>query len=101
MKTKFRLAFFSHFFIDRNDTLMMLVFLDYCRYWIYAKIRVQHGVFPRDIGILSFIFIFYFTLYVFVNSVQPIVYIYLYIVNLFKNLFLLSENKESYYYYHY
>ena len=28
MKTKFRLAFLSQFFIDRNDTLMMLAFLD-------------------------------------------------------------------------
>ena len=53
MKTKFRLAFSSDFFIDRNDTLMMLVFLDYCQYWIYAKTLVQHGVFPWDIEILN------------------------------------------------
>ena len=41
MKTKFREAFFSHSCISQ-----------YCQYWIYAKIRVQHGVFP--IGILRF-----------------------------------------------
>ena len=33
--------------------MMMLVFLDYCQYWIYAKIRVQHGVFAWDIEILN------------------------------------------------
>ena len=47
MKTKFRQAFFSHFFIDRNDTLMMLVFLNYFQYWIYTKIRV-YEVFPWE-----------------------------------------------------
>ena len=49
MDTKFRQAFFPHFFIDKNDTLMMLVFLSYCQYCIYAKVRVQLGVFPWDI----------------------------------------------------
>ena len=55
VSTKFRLSLtkFLSFFIDKNDTLMMLVFLDYCQYWIYAKIRVQHGVFPWDIEILN------------------------------------------------
>ena len=53
MKSKFRLAFFSHFLIDRDDDLMMLVFLNYCQYWIYAKICVQHRVFPWDIEILN------------------------------------------------
>ena len=32
---------------------MMLVFLDYCQYWIYAKMHVQLGVFPWDIEILN------------------------------------------------
>ena len=32
---------------------MVLVFLHYCQYWIYAKIRVQHGVFPWGIEILD------------------------------------------------
>ena len=31
----------------------MLVFLYYCQYWIYAKTRVQHGVFPWYIEIVS------------------------------------------------
>ena len=53
--TKFRLSLTKllSFFIDKNDTLIMLVFLDYCQCWIYAKIRVQHGVFPWDIEILN------------------------------------------------
>ena len=53
MKTKFRQLFFSHFFIDRNYTLMMLLYPKYFQYWIYTKIRVQHGVFPWDIEILN------------------------------------------------
>ena len=32
---------------------MMFVFLNYCQYWIYEKIRVQHGVFSWDDEILS------------------------------------------------
>ena len=32
---------------------MMFVFLDCCQYLIYAKIRVQHGVFRLDIEILN------------------------------------------------
>ena len=53
MKTEFRLAFFSYFFIDRNNALMMLVFFDYCQCWIHANIRDKHGVFPWDIEILN------------------------------------------------
>ena len=53
MKTKFRIAFFAHFYINENYTLMMFVFLDCCQYLIYAKIRVQHGVFRLDIEILN------------------------------------------------
>ena len=53
MKTKLRQDFFSHFFMDRNDTLIMLVFLNYFQYWIYTKISVQHGAFPWAIEILN------------------------------------------------
>ena len=35
------------------------------------------------------------------GSVVYCIYIYLYIINVFKYLFLLSENKESYLYYYY
>ena len=53
METEFRLAFFSYFFIDRNNALMMLVFFDYWQCWIYANIRDQRGFFPWAIEILN------------------------------------------------
>ena len=53
MKTKFRLAFFSHFLIYRDDILMMFVFLYCYQYWIYGKIHVQQEVLSWDIEILN------------------------------------------------
>ena len=38
--------------------------------------------------------------YIFLSRQYSLLYIYLYIVNVFKCLFLLSENKESYLYYY-
>ena len=39
--------------------------------------------------------------YIFLSRQYSLFYIYVYIVNVFKYLFLLSENKQSYLYYHY
>ena len=39
--------------------------------------------------------------YIFLSRQYSLLYIYLYIVNVFKYLFFLSENKESYLYYYY
>ena len=39
--------------------------------------------------------------YIFLLRQCSLLYIYLYIINVFKYLFLLSENKESYLYYYY
>ena len=39
--------------------------------------------------------------YIFLSRQCSLLYIYLYIVKVFKYLFLLSENKESYLYYHF
>ena len=39
--------------------------------------------------------------YIFLSRRCSLLYMYLYIVNVFKYLFLLSENKESYLYYYY
>ena len=39
--------------------------------------------------------------YIFLSRQYSLLYIYLYIVNVFKYLLLVSENKESYLYYHY
>ena len=38
--------------------------------------------------------------YVFLSKQFNLLYIYLYIINIFKYLFILSENKESYLYYY-
>ena len=42
-----------------------------------------------------------FSFYIFLSRQYSLLYIYLYIVDIFKYLFLLSENKESYLCYHY
>ena len=39
--------------------------------------------------------------YIFLLRQRSLLYIYLYVINVFQYLFLLSENKESYLYYYY